>query len=116
MVRGSTNEMFGMIKAWYVPNQPIDVNSWNRGVRTATPGNIDAARMIPRTTCFPRNCSRASAYAVPMPTIRPIAVVTAPMIVLLTSALAKWLPASVENTLAKFSSVTWVGHGVVSNV
>ncbi len=99
-----------------MPNQPIDVNSWNSGVRTATPGNIDAARMIPRTACLPRNCNRASAYAVPTPTISPIAVVTAPMIVLLTSARAKWLPASVENTFAKLSNVTWVGHGVVSNV
>ena len=45
-----------------------------------------------------------------------MAVVTTPMITLLTRAWPKWLPVEVENAARKFSMVTWVGHGVVSNV
>ena len=36
-----------MISAWYVPVQPMFVNSWNSGVSRATPGNIEAPRMKP---------------------------------------------------------------------
>ena len=61
MVSGSANEMFGMISARYVPIQPRSENSWNSGVSSATPGNMDAARMTPVTTNFPRKSIRASA-------------------------------------------------------
>ena len=37
------------------------VNSWNSGVISATPGNIEAPRMKPSTMYLPRNSSRASA-------------------------------------------------------
>jgi hypothetical protein len=60
-VSGSAKEMSGMIRAWYFPIHPMSVNIWNRGVTSATGGNIDAPRMIPRRTYLPRNSSLASA-------------------------------------------------------
>ena len=43
-------------------------------------------------------------------------VTTTPMNRLLSSAWPKWLPSEVSNAVLKLSSVTWVGHGVVSKV
>jgi hypothetical protein len=41
-------------------------------------------------------------------------VVATPMMELFTRARAKWLPEPVSNAARKLSSVTCVGHGVVS--
>ena len=108
--------MSGRISAWYVPSQWMWVNSWNSGVTSATPGNIEAPSTTPSTRNLPRNRSRASAYAANTPTSIAMAVVARPMTRLLTSAWPKWLPRLVLKAVRKLSRVTWVGQGVVSKV
>ncbi len=77
----------------------MSVNSWNSGEMSATPGNIDAARIAPAMSDFPLNSSRASAYAALVPTSSAMIVTTPPMSRLFSSARPRWLPSAVENAV-----------------
>ena len=68
-----------------MPSQPQFANSWKIGVRMATPGNIDEARIAARTKPLPRNASRASAYPAKTPITMASSVTHVLMIRLLTS-------------------------------
>lgn len=86
---GSEKLMSGMIIAWKVSIQPRSANSWNSGVRIATPGNIEVARNRPSTKVLPRNSSRAIAYEAKTPNTSATTVTLPAMIRLLRRASTK---------------------------
>ncbi len=98
-----------------MPSQCQLLNSWNSGVRIATPGNIEAPRITVRTNPLPRKDSRASAYAAKTPITMDTAVTTAPMRRLFSSERAKGLY-SASNAYRKLSRVTWLNHRSVAKV
>ena len=96
-----------MISAWYVPIQPMLVNSWNSGVIKATPGNMEAPRMKPSTRNLNRKFKRASAYAAKTPIRSEMAVTVTPMKTLLILAGLQMIPAEVYEAAKVDGATAW---------
>ena len=91
----------------------MSVNSFSSGTISEMPGNIDVAMITPRTAFLNRKFSRASAYAVNVPTSSVITVVSPATTRLLSSARPKPTPGL--NTAEKFSSDQGAGSSEFSN-